>query len=170
MDGWNNTWWAVQITELTMQFSPASCCFTPQAQRLDIIFQKMHIERQRKANWLTSFPYFRWPRGRRCALCLFSYITFDFVPEISDEQVRVQMSSQVWDTRFMWSSYERNFVAWWFILRHFFSKETTQSRWQDDEWRLIGMDFVGSGRGLILRYYSGISMEGLRKTIKTSSE
>jgi hypothetical protein len=31
----------------------------------------------------------------------------------------------------------------------------------------IGKDFVGSGRGLILRHYTGIRLEGLSKTTKT---
>jgi hypothetical protein len=34
------------------------------------------------------------------------------------------------------------------------------------EWWWIGKDLVGSGSGLILRYYSGICLEGLRKTMK----
>jgi hypothetical protein len=32
------------------------------------------------------------------------------------------------------------------------------------EWLWIGKDFAGSGRGLILRYYPGIRLVGLRKT------
>jgi hypothetical protein len=38
------------------------------------------------------------------------------------------------------------------------------------EWRLIGKDFVGSGRGITLRYYLGILLDGLRKTTKTLSQ
>jgi hypothetical protein len=34
------------------------------------------------------------------------------------------------------------------------------------EWWWIGKDLVGSGRGLILRYYPGISLDGLSKTTK----
>jgi hypothetical protein len=34
------------------------------------------------------------------------------------------------------------------------------------EWWWIRQDLVGSGRGLILRYYPGIRLEGLRKTTK----
>jgi hypothetical protein len=34
------------------------------------------------------------------------------------------------------------------------------------EWRRIGKNLVGSGRGLTLRYYTGMRMEGLRKTTK----
>jgi hypothetical protein len=37
------------------------------------------------------------------------------------------------------------------------------------EWR-IGKDLEGSGRGLILKYYSGIRVEGLRKTTKDLSQ
>jgi hypothetical protein len=35
-------------------------------------------------------------------------------------------------------------------------------------WWWIGKDFSGSGRSLILRYYPGIRLEGLRNTTKTS--
>jgi hypothetical protein len=38
------------------------------------------------------------------------------------------------------------------------------------DWRRIGKDLKGSGSGLILRYYPGISMEGLRKTTKNLSQ
>jgi hypothetical protein len=38
-----------------------------------------------------------------------------------------------------------------------------------NEWR-IGYDLVGSGRGLILRYYPDIRLEGLRKTTKHLSQ
>jgi hypothetical protein len=38
------------------------------------------------------------------------------------------------------------------------------------EWWSIGRDLVESGHGLILRYYSGICLEGLRKTTNISSK
>jgi hypothetical protein len=36
--------------------------------------------------------------------------------------------------------------------------------------RLIGQDSVGSGRGLIVRYYPGIRLEGLRKMTKNLNQ
>jgi hypothetical protein len=61
-------------------------------------------------------------------------------------------------------------VGWWFILRRF---SVTRLYSVDDRmisgwW--IGKDVVGSGRGLILRYYTGIFLEGLRKIKKTASQ
>jgi hypothetical protein len=38
------------------------------------------------------------------------------------------------------------------------------------EWQWIGKDLVGSGHGLIIRYYFGISLDGLRKTAKNISQ
>jgi hypothetical protein len=38
------------------------------------------------------------------------------------------------------------------------------------EWRWIGKDLAGSSRGLILRYYPGIHLEGLRKTTKNLNQ
>jgi hypothetical protein len=50
---------------------------------------------------------------------------------------------------------------------------TTLLQWLDyiddkviSEWWLIGKALVGSGRDLILRYYPGIRLEGLRKPRK----
>jgi hypothetical protein len=37
------------------------------------------------------------------------------------------------------------------------------------EWRWIEKDLAGSGRGVTLRYYPGIRLEGLRKTAKNRS-
>jgi hypothetical protein len=37
------------------------------------------------------------------------------------------------------------------------------------EWWLIGNDLVGNGHCLILRHYPSIRLEGLRKTMKTST-
>jgi hypothetical protein len=38
--------------------------------------------------------------------------------------------------------------------------------WVISEWWWFGKDLVGSGRGLILRYYSYIGLDGLRKSAK----
>jgi hypothetical protein len=38
------------------------------------------------------------------------------------------------------------------------------------EWRWIGKDLVGSGHDLILRYYPGIRLEGLKKTTKNLNQ
>jgi hypothetical protein len=59
--------------------------------------------------------------------------------------------------------------SWYFILRSF---SVTGKYNIDDgvisEWWWIEKDLVGSRRGLILRYYPNIRLEGLRKTTKIS--
>jgi hypothetical protein len=49
----------------------------------------------------------------------------------------------------------------------FFTKRTIERLWYGDEWWWIEKAFVGSGRGLILRFYADIFLEGLTKATNT---
>jgi hypothetical protein len=57
------------------------------------IFHKMHTKAEWKANWFMYFLWFHWLGEIASFVCIF-ISTFDFVWKISDEQVRIQMTSQ----------------------------------------------------------------------------